>query len=257
MKTDRPGNRFVFAFAATLILIAIASAPAFARVFTDQKGRKIDGEIVRVAGDDVEMKVGVKRFIFPIATLSQNDQDYVRKWAKENKTYRFQFDARTAEDTAKRRKAGTNKRKDVTRFSTWRYGAMISNQSGEPLKNLEVKYNLFIRNTKIYKDGNGTGRDKKETPAVQTGSIQIAQIDHSKRANFDTKWIEMKDREWQTSKKIQTRDSDGDLTTITIWDDHQEITELDGLWIKVYLDGKEIADWKSEGKMIKDAKWRG
>ena len=66
----------------------------------------------------------------------------------------------------------------------------------------------------------------------------------------------MRDGEWQLKKFNYQRDSEtGRRIATPYWDEYTESTELDGLWIKVYLGDRQISDWKSAGKMIKDASW--
>lgn len=65
------------------ILSASAMAMALAgvcdaREWTDEKGRKIEAEFVRVEGESVLLDTGTKTYKVPLKTLSQADQDHIK-----------------------------------------------------------------------------------------------------------------------------------------------------------------------------------
>ena len=54
-----------------------------ARVFTDDKGRQIEAEMLGLNGANVVLRKGGKSAQWPIAKLSREDQTYVRAWTKD------------------------------------------------------------------------------------------------------------------------------------------------------------------------------
>ena len=69
-------------FLVALVVSALAGS-GYARTFTDDKGRKIEAEIIDVDGADVTIETGGKKFTLPIARFSAADQEFVRKWVAE------------------------------------------------------------------------------------------------------------------------------------------------------------------------------
>ena len=58
-----------------------------ARTFTNLQGKSIDGKILAVNGEKVEILLtkNQKAYWIPLKSLSQADQDYIRSWEKEKK----------------------------------------------------------------------------------------------------------------------------------------------------------------------------
>ena len=63
----------------TTLITLLASASAYARIWTDSQGRKVNGTFVRVFQGNVVLKVGVKTLSVPFESLSAEDQEYLRK----------------------------------------------------------------------------------------------------------------------------------------------------------------------------------
>ncbi len=75
-------------FLRILIIVGLVSSPTLGqetkyRTFTNKEGTKIEASVVDVKGAEViiVMKNG-KRFKFPIVSLSEADQEYVKSWKK-------------------------------------------------------------------------------------------------------------------------------------------------------------------------------
>jgi len=229
-----------------VILFAFASASQ-SRVFRNKDGREISGEIVGVRGDQVEMKVGEKRFAFPIISLSENDQRFVREWAAANRTIKIDFSVRAVEDPAMRRAEGDKKDETVTR--SWRYETSLSNRSGGDLGELEVKYNVVVRHTN---DATTRSlRQSTEKAEIVVGSALIPGIANTASATFESDWLPMKARNWGYSGTTVT--NSGGRAAIS--GDFSEEMQLDGIWVKVFQNGRQISEWKSEGKLIKEVEW--
>ncbi len=241
------------AVACVILALSWSTGKAEERIFTDVKGRKLIGEITAVNGNRVEMMVNGKRFIFPVETLIDDDQAFIQEWARNNENYNIDIRIDSVEDPNKRKRDSQKRTKNFS--AAWRYNATINNRSGSDLKDLRVDYNVIIRKTDKKKERTVTGRQKDESYSSRTGSFRINRIDDSKRATFATEWIDTFENSWQKEKTGSFRDANGDISVVTYWDDYSSETELDGLWVKIYLGDRVITDWKSDGKMIKEAKW--
>ncbi|MGV3607590.1 MAG: hypothetical protein ACO1RA_14380 [Planctomycetaceae bacterium] len=62
---------------ASALVMALAGV-CDAREWTDEKGRKIEAEFVRVEGENVLLDTGTKTYKVPLKTLSQADQDHIK-----------------------------------------------------------------------------------------------------------------------------------------------------------------------------------
>ncbi|MDF1859195.1 MAG: hypothetical protein P1U87_03205 [Verrucomicrobiales bacterium] len=64
-------------------LLTLFFAPVVeARVFTDDRGRQVDAELLGVNGPNVVLDRNGQTAQWPLAKLSQGDQDYVKEWLK-------------------------------------------------------------------------------------------------------------------------------------------------------------------------------
>ena len=66
---------------ASLLLLAIcllAPSPAWGRTWTNRDGRTVEGDFVRIDGEQVVLTVSGKEFRVPLANLSDGDQAYAR-----------------------------------------------------------------------------------------------------------------------------------------------------------------------------------
>lgn len=75
-------------FPKTLIFCAafLFITPIAAHTFTNNKGKKINADIVSVKEELVKLKLkkNNKTYNIPISSLSQKDQDYIKQWQKDN-----------------------------------------------------------------------------------------------------------------------------------------------------------------------------
>jgi hypothetical protein len=187
------------------------------RVFRNKDGREIDAEIRTVRGDQVEMKVKDKLFVFPVSSLSDEDQVFVREWAAANRTVALDFSTRAVEDPAKRLTEGGGKDKAVTR--SWRYETTLNNRSGEDLNAIEVKYNIVIRHTNTSNQVL-SGKNREDRAEIVAGMAMIPGIKNTAAATFPSSWIPMKSREWEIEKSRVVTLSDGSRNTEYYWDDY-------------------------------------
>lgn len=56
---------------------------ATVRTLTNLEGREVKAELQRLAGDTIQVKIKGKPFEIKLETLTEEDQNFLRKWAKE------------------------------------------------------------------------------------------------------------------------------------------------------------------------------
>jgi len=218
----------------------------FGRVFTSKDGKEITAEIAGASGAGVDLVVNGRNYTVPLDSLSAADQEYVREWVKANKTYSFVYLADEIQNLSKR--TVTREKLSKTELTTWNYVVRITNRTRENLENLVVKYNVITRQTKV-----DDGR-KTEQAHIQSGSVIVPALKAGDPFSFATVATELLSKEWEVPKRVTVYE-DGQPTYVTILAEYSDIHILDGVWIRIYLDDRMIGEWKSEGKMIKDARW--
>ncbi|MEM9017396.1 MAG: hypothetical protein AAGC68_10300, partial [Verrucomicrobiota bacterium] len=70
-------------FALSLVLIASA-VTLEARLFTDDRGRQVEAELLGVNGSNVVLSRGGQSAQWPISKLSEADQVYVKNWLRHS-----------------------------------------------------------------------------------------------------------------------------------------------------------------------------
>lgn len=253
LKSDRiPAmSRLLFVFLLGASFFAnFVKGFAEERVFTNREGKKITATIETVRAGEVYLSVSGNRFQIPFASLSDGDQQFLKEWVKTNHEYRFDFRVRPVEDVAARstERAGDSK----TAKSLWNYEVQIRNLSGLAAKDLRIEYRVFERFT----SGSDMARGKAqqdETGKMHPGAITVTEIANTGSTSFSTENFPTEKKTWKTSTSV--RNTDG--TYYDVYNNHETSNELDGVWIRVYIGQRLIAEHKSEGKMIKKMSWDG
>lgn len=83
--THMPPTRILAALALATSLASLVNA----RTFTDDKGRKIEAELLSVDGSEVTLNKGGRKFTLPVTRFSQADQKFIREWASSKATTTF------------------------------------------------------------------------------------------------------------------------------------------------------------------------
>jgi hypothetical protein len=207
------------------------------RKFTDQGGRTIEAHILAGTPDTVtiEMADG-KSHTVPITKFSELDQIHIREWIKANpdaRPYKFEL-TEVAKRLGKERRESASY--EVTEES-WNYELTIKNRSGFDVGFLDVRYRIFssVPNTS----------DAGGLPKITTsdGLASIASL----RNNGD---IELKT---DPVSLLESR-----LTTGSEFTDGSDIEKkqgLDGIWVKLFHDGKNVAEFKAGTDIVKKAEW--
>lgn len=212
------------------------------RVFTNKDGKKITAEVETVREGKVFLKMNGNRFAIPFLSLSMSDQEYLREWVKSNFEFRFRFRVKEEEDPSSAPAERTKFSK--TENSAWRYAVEIENRSGIVADGLRAEYRIYKRMTER----------SKETKQMTEGAVDLGSIEHTRKALFSTTWIATYEKRW-TVNSTYTRQEGLSTVTVETSDTYKASSKLDGIWIRIYRGDKLIGEYKSEGKMIKDATW--
>ncbi|MFO1485639.1 MAG: hypothetical protein U1F71_19920 [Verrucomicrobiaceae bacterium] len=157
-------------------LIALALP---AREFTDLQGRKLEAELIAVAGGQVTLKrQGDGRvFTVPTTTFTADDQKFMSDWADQNTKY--SFDVRYT-----KKKLGETKQKQgvvTVEDERWIYEIEIRNKLPVAVGDVRVDYWCFRRED----GGKGKGSARVET----SGSATIASLAGSAATKVNTNEI--------------------------------------------------------------------
>ena len=161
---------------ALVFVVSNTGARAESREFTDKQGRKLQGEIIAVSGDQVQIKrsADAKLFALPIKQFVEEDQKAVALFAATNVKHNFEVKyAKT--------KLGKSKSKsdDVTlEAERWAYKIALRNLSAVDADDVRLDYWLFRRID--------DGKIKSAPRVDSTGSLTIASIKKAATYEFTT-----------------------------------------------------------------------
>ena len=69
-----------------LFVFAVSQSSSLARTFTNASGASIEAEVVEIVGDKVVLSMKGKNYPVPIASLSKEDQDFLKAWSAKKET---------------------------------------------------------------------------------------------------------------------------------------------------------------------------
>jgi hypothetical protein len=220
-----------------IITAAGLAAQAQVRTLTDQLGRTIKADVIAVSADTVTVKrEDGREFELPLAHLSDDDQAWLRDWAKKNPT-----SAKLAGDTFKTAPSpksvtlSMNRGKfnvDVTYNSTyskesyeeWGYNIQLANTTLYPLENLRVDYMIFGRSYA------GSSQTR------ESGRTTVELLGPKKSTTFRTKSFRF--NKWRTSDGSYS--SQGGLT---------------GVWARLYSGDTLLHEYASPESLKTTEKW--
>ncbi len=228
-----------------LSLHGFAHAETELREFSNSEGKTIKARIVAASDQTVKLAVeGGREVEAGISYFSKADQDYITEWRKTNKPaidYRFEIDydkKRASRDT---RREGPV---EVT-YETWLYKVEVENLSKVELSGLELHY-------KIYKTAKADANEARylaegltrEGPfLVRKAKIDLKPVAHLTSVNAETETMPISKSELDPDYYY----TDGEKSN--------KKDEMDGFWIKIFHEGKEVHEIKSSHSALKNAKW--
>lgn len=249
----RKGNVFLF-----LTILAMAtSAWAEPRTYTNREGKTIEAEIVSVREGNVYLKQGGRNLVVVFDQLSDPDQEFVRDWAKKNFVYNLTFQAVETELKEQRqadRPEKTETANNSSESEAWKFDIKITNRSGVDINNLKVEYLVMARASTVLDPGLGKKSKKEEGNPVK-GTVMVPRIGNTGTAQFSTNPLTLRKVENATRRSRNYVDADRQVRVEYYWDKAEYSEKLDGIWIRVFLEDRMIAEWKSQGKLIKEVDW--
>ncbi len=231
----------------SLILIIYGAA---AREFTSADGRKLNGDLVAHAGDQVILKVGAKEFVIGVANFSVDDQQYIKAWIAANPgavRYKFGYFFDFEEDRSGRSqaKAPGGMIDDKLKVIPYECEMVVFNKEVAPVEGIQIRYEIYVDDY-VRTAGNeftnmAVGQKANGRLQSVAGSLDVPKIDAGGRIDFF--------RDFNIEMYI---DRDGGKT------DEAATDKVRGVRLRIYKDGKVIGE-ESAGEMgrsVDDISWQ-
>ena len=169
------------------------SSGLHAREFQSKDGRKLDGELLAHAGDQVILKVGSKEFLVPISSFSDTDQTFIKDWIAQNPgavRYKFGYFFDFEEDRSGRAqgKAPGGMIQDKLKTIPYECEMVVFNKEIGPVEGIEIRYEIYIddyvdiRNNSF--TGMAVGAEKKARLETVAGRLEVPRIEAGGRIDF-------------------------------------------------------------------------
>lgn len=209
-------------------LLALSSL-LYAREFTDTQGRKLDADILSVAGDQVTLKrkSDMRTFTVASTTFSEDDQKFIEEWAATSMKYSFDV------SYVKKKISDVKAQKGVvkTETETWVYEVRVKNLLAVPVGELRVDHWCFRRDDE--------GKGKVPAKIVSSGSNKIESIEGLATVNVDSSEIILEKSQLQ-----------GNFYYLNGNKDKQE-DGMGGIAIRIFdKNGKEIHSWATKDDLL-------
>jgi hypothetical protein len=206
--------------------------PCNARDFTDKTGRKVSGELLAHAGDQIVLQVGAKEFVVPVTNFSAEDQQFIQEWIIANPgkvRYKFTFYSDLAKLSVSQAKAPGSMYEDKLKVMPHEYEMIVFNKEVVPVTDLEIRYEIYIDDYVDIRNNAFTalavGGAKKARLETVAGSFPVASIPAGGRVDFT--------RQFNIEFYI---DRDGGKTDAAATD------KVMGVRIRVYKGGQVIGE---------------
>lgn len=217
----------VWKLLATLCLLAAASAEA--REFTDNQGRKLEGELLSVTGPQAVIKrtEDGRQFTVAVSQFSEEDRKFMAEFAATHVHY--DFDVKLTKD-----RQGTTKSKfnNVTSAEEkWAYKVDLTNKSSADATDLRVDYWLFRKAD--------DGKIKTKAQVQQSGSTKVGELKHAATKQFQTKAVVLTKQELDGGFYF----SDGTK--------NKAHDSLGGVAMRFFQGDREVATWATDPNLLK------
>lgn len=160
---------------ASLCLVALTSVTS-AREFIDLQGRKLDAELISVAGGQASLKRNPDGRVFTVAvaSFSEADQKFMNTFAATNVSYSFDVAS-----TKKKIDSATSRRVGVVETTErWSYTVQMRNKQPTELQNLRIDYWLFRKEDE--------GRGKGNARVAASGTHKVESMKGATTYTFET-----------------------------------------------------------------------
>lgn len=160
------------------------------RTFTNSAGKTIEAELTGVAEDQALLKLkNGRQTKVPLASLSAEDQAYVKSWHEQNKDKVTAGDVRLAIEKSSRRIQGErqaggnrNESKENSKTETF-YSCKLDNYSKKKIEGLTADYIIYKRTSSRDEDGSDTSTEEIE------GKVNVDPVPPNGTATFKTETV--------------------------------------------------------------------
>ena len=177
--------------------------------------------------------------------FTEPDQAYLAEWAKNNIPYDFRMANTNPRRAAEPKKVEGGGWGDgaYTKTETWIYECELENRARVEIRDLEARFMIFDLKA-------NTNSTKDARVKFSTGSMKIAKMDPLQRVTLESPSIDTEEVEGGT-----TVTGSGEYTKVQSYPDYKD--KLAGVWVKVFHQGKEVFEYKTENRATREAAWRG
>ncbi|MBP6600766.1 MAG: hypothetical protein KA250_03110 [Verrucomicrobiales bacterium] len=234
-----------------LFISLFLSGNLFAREFVSSDGRKINGELIAHAGENVLLKVGAKEFSVPSQNFSVEDQQFIKEWIAQNPgavrfKFGFYFDLKKESAMSTQGKAAGGMFEDKLKTNPYTYEMIVFNKEITDATDIEVHYEIYIDDfVDIRKNAftkMAVGGEKRARLETLAGKLEIPKIAAGGRLDFS--------RLFNTEFYI---DRDGGKT------DEAALDKILGVRIRVMKDGVVLGEGlneESNNRGLKGIEWQ-
>ena len=233
-------------FALLFLALSLQPLPAQElREFRNSEGKSLQGELLAVEGTSVTIKTSDGRTLKAAANVfSPEDQSYFQSWAAKNKpkpVYLFKAGFAPKRSSIERTEEGATK---VT-YEKWAYQVTVESLASTPIEKVEVRYRIFKTTAPVVGSqvnaGPRLGRAGKYS--FLEGKHAIPLMTLRKSITFSTSDI-----------SVNKSDLKGGWY-YTNGSEEKRTEDLEGIWIKIFHDGKEVFEMVSNPTKFKDLTW--
>ena len=196
--------------------------------------------VTRVSGDDVyiERNDGLTTKV-NIGIFSKPDQDYVRKWERDNLLKNGAFEVRFSQKATDKTKFDNSRDEGIyEKTHNHQYQVTLTNTTSEDFSNVKVEY-LAIK----FEDALGANKRSEGEIRRLKGEGQITSLPARSEGSIMT-------------NKMQIRETK--LAPNYIYNDGGKRTskdEMRGIWVKIYVDNKLVQEFSKPENLKRKEVW--
>lgn len=215
------------------------------REFRNAEGKSLQGELLAVEGASVTIKTNDGRTLKAAANVfSPEDQTYFQSWAAKNKpkpVYQFKAGFAPKRSSIERTEEGATK---VT-YEKWAYQVTVESLASTQIENVEVRYRVFKTSAPVVGSqvNSGPQLSRAGKYSFLEGKQSIPLMTLRKSVTFSTADI-----------PVNKSDLKGGWI-YTNGSAEKRAEDLEGIWLKIFHDGKEVFEMVSSPTKFKDLTW--
>ena len=175
-------------FVATFLLSLLLSSATQARKFYNTEGKSIEAELISVENGTAVMKMDKGREVkIPITKLSTADQNYIKRWWKENKNRISERDVKVSirqksiyTKRPETKIIGKGKSKVKTSQTEVTFFCKVDNYAAKTINGIKASYSVHKRVSKRGKKGSSTEVE------IVTNTMLLKPLESHKEVKFTT-----------------------------------------------------------------------